>query len=258
MKRLLLCLILAVLIAFPAHFGYAAIDKTLVLYLSFDEGKGDEAKDGSTYGNDADVSTDVDWVDGYSGTAVDVPEGGQNCVTVPHTDSLVIEDEITIMAWIYLPEQKTSDTNQWLDKASHNGGEHKTYSMWLGGSGEIGGRLGSDQNRQGYSSGAERVEAGKWEHVALTVDDKSTKVYINGVLVNTQDKGWKFEGTNEFDLNIGCPKDRAAKTFNGFVDEVLIYSRALSEAEVNQAMTSGIAVSAKGRLSTTWANIKDQ
>ena len=257
MKRLLLGLILAVLIAFPAHFGYAA-DKTLVLYLSFDEGKGDKAEDGSTYGNDADVSADVEWGEGHSGTAVKVPEGGQNCVTVPHSDSLVIEEEITIMAWLNIPELKTSDTNQWLDKASHNGGENKTYSMWLNEDGSIGGRLGSDQNRQGYSGGDARLEDGKWEHVALTVDEKSTTVYVNGILANKEDKGWRFEGTTEFDLNIGCPKDRAGKSFNGFVDEVVIYSRALSEAEVNQVMTSGMAVSAKGKLSTTWASIKNQ
>ena len=256
MKRLTLILTLAALITLSAHFGYAAVDKTLVLYLSFDEGNGAEAKDGSTYGNHAAVDN-AKWVEGKYGGAVTVKEGGQSCVTVTHSDSLVIEDEITIMAWLYIPEVKMTDTNQWLDKASHNGGEHKTYSMWFNEDGSISGRLGSDQGRQGYSGGDVQPETGKWQHVALIVDDKFTTVYVNGELGNQQDKAWKFEGTTEENLNIGCPKDRAGKSFNGSVDEVVIYNRALSEAEIKDVMANGpLAVSQEGKLAGTWGEIK--
>ena len=256
MKRLALISVLAVVITLPAHFGYAAVDETLVLYLSFDEGAGAEAKDGSTYGNHAAVNN-ADWVEGKYGGAITVQEGGQDCVTVSHSESLVIEDEITIMAWLYIPELKTGDNNQWLDKASHNGGEHQTYSMWFAEDGTIHGRLGSDSGRKDYSGGDRVLEPDKWEHVALTVDAASTIVYVNGELTNQQDKPWQFVGTTEFDLNIGCPKDRAGKTFNGAIDEVVIYSRALSEAEINDVMENGpLAVSQEGKLAGTWGEVK--
>ena len=45
-------------------------DKELLLYLSFNEGKGKAMEDLSPHGNDAELVGDADWVDGKFGKAL--------------------------------------------------------------------------------------------------------------------------------------------------------------------------------------------
>ena len=255
MKRLLLSMVLVALILLPAHFAYTDLKDGLVLHLPFDEGNGNTAKDQSKNGNDATLDG-VDWIVGRHGKAIELEGEAGSCGVIPHNDSLVIEGEITIMMWLNIHEYKAGDIAQPLDKATHNGGEHKTYSMMID-QGRITGRFGSDQNRQGYTS-VEQLELDKWQHAAVTLDAKEYIVYLNGVEINKVGVAYKFEGTNTFDLNIGCPKDRPNYVYGGGIDELYIYSRALSEAEINQVMSKGASVEAKHKLATTWAGIKVQ
>ena len=99
MRKTFLGLALSVLIVLPAHFGYAADDESLVLYLPFDEGDGEVAEDLSMYGNDADIISNTEWVDGKYGNAVEISGASVDCVVVPNSDSLMIEGEITMMSW---------------------------------------------------------------------------------------------------------------------------------------------------------------
>ena len=255
MKKLLSSLILVALIILPVHLGYTDLSDGLVLHLPFDEGSGDVAKDLSGNDNDA-VITEGEWIVGQYGGAIGLAGEGASCATIPHNDSLVIEEEITIMAWLNIPEYKEGDIAQWLDKATHNGGEHKTYSMMID-QGRITGRFGSDQNRQGYSSDVQ-LALDKWEHAAVTLDANAYTVYLNGEAIATEAVAYRFEGTNNFDLNIGCAKDRPNYSYKGGVDDVRIYRRALSEAEINEVMSPATAVDVKNKLATTWAGIKVQ
>ena len=263
MRKLFLSLALAALITLPAHFGYAEIDETLVLYLTFNEGEGEEAKDLSQYGNHGELIGDVDWVEGKFGKAIEVLGNGENAVVVPHTDSLVIEGEITMMAWLN-PTGLHIEHNQWLDKACHNGGENNGYAMWINQDGSIGGRVGSDQGRQTFMAAEKPVELGEWQHVAFTYDGNAWAIYLNSELVKKEDKGFKLEGTNEFDISIGCPQQqetaRSLYYFNGAIDEVAVFNRALDEAEIKRFMNNppSAVVSAKGKLATTWASTKAQ
>ena len=55
---------------------YAGLnDKSLVLYLSFDEGKGKNAADGSVHGHDGELIEDPAWVDGQFGKALEFDVG---------------------------------------------------------------------------------------------------------------------------------------------------------------------------------------
>ena len=254
MRKLFLYAVLLTLVILPARFGYADIDGDMVLYLPFDEGNGNEAKDQSKNGNNAQLDG-VDWVDGKYGKAIALEGDGASCGLIPHNDSLIIEGEISILMWLKIDEYKAGEIAQPLDKATHNGGEHKTYSMMLN-QGIIHGRFGSDQNRQSYNSPTP-IELDKWEHCAVTLDADGYVVYLNGEEIAAEGVAYKFEGTNTNDLNIGCPKDRPQYGYKGLVDELIIYSRALTATEVKQVMEGGlVAVFPAGKLATTWGGLK--
>jgi len=257
MQRLFLSLFLAALIILPVHLGYAVIDDTIVIYLSFDEGTGNDARDQSTYGHHGEIIGNTDWTtDGKFGKAVEIAGENTDCVVVPAADSLKIEGEITMMAWIKSAGWE-GDGDQWIDKNCHNGGEKNSYGIGVFGA-NILMMCGETASRKNLEANP-LPEVNQWQHVAGTYDGSAMKIYLNGDLLGENAENFDFAGTNDSPLRIGCSKDRANYTFNGAIDEVIIYSRALGKTEVNNVMNNGIAaVSPSGKLTTTWSAIKKQ
>ena len=76
-KSRLITVVALSLMSLPAW----AADKSLVLYLPFDEGAGTTAKDVSTYNNPGTVVGGAAWVPGAKGTALEFVNGSR--VTIP-------------------------------------------------------------------------------------------------------------------------------------------------------------------------------
>ena len=109
MKNLILTLILLIsLLAIQNSF--AVLDDKLALYLSFDEGTGQTAKDASQNKNDGTLHQ-ANWAKGKYGSALSLSGEKGSWVEVPDAPSLDIRDEITLMAWVY-PTQFTTEWNR--------------------------------------------------------------------------------------------------------------------------------------------------
>ena len=65
---------------------------------------------------------------------------------------------------------------------------------------------------------------------------------------------------NDQDLRIGCAKNKPEYAFeDGIIDEVAIWSRALSEDEIRTVMRSPMfPVSPKDKVTTTWGDMKQK
>jgi hypothetical protein len=72
-----------------------------------------------------------------------------------------------------------------------------------------------------------------WHHVAMTYDDSYVRLYIDGVLASTTELMEPIP-LNDFILAIG-------DNFIGEIDEVKIFSRALSDSEIEDDYNEGIA-----------------
>lgn len=243
------------MLLFSTAFEAAIADKTLILYLPFDEGGGKKAKDQSQYSHDAEIIANIKWVDGKFGKAISIIAEGADCVNIPHADTLKVEGEITMMAWLQSAGW-AGDGDQWIDKNCHNGGEKNCYGIGVFGGSQILLMLGATDSRKDL--GVKIVpKVNAWEHVAATYDGQTMKMYLNGDKVGEKAEKFKFAGTNNLPLRIGCAKDRARYTFNGAIDEVVIFSRALDAAEIKAIMNSGLlAVSFQEKLTTTWGLVK--
>ena len=86
---------------------------------------------------------------------------------------------------------------------------------------------------------------------------KQSRIYINGKLSNEVAGGGLIAVSQDV-LVIGAAK-RGDLRFHGIIDEVGIYNRALTEAEVSQTM-QGFAqnVNSTGKSAVIWAKIKSQ
>ena len=196
MKRLLLSLVLEALIMLPSYFGYAVVDETILIYLSFDEGTGKDVKDQSQYGNHGAIVNNTEWTDGKFKKAVEIAGENTDCVVIPPSDSLKIEGEITMMAWINSAGWE-GDGDQWIDKNCHNGGEKNSYGIGVFGAnillmlGETGSRKNLEANPL--------PEVNEWQHVTGTYDGSAMKIYLNGDLLGENAEKFNFQGTNDSD-----------------------------------------------------------
>ena len=86
-------------------------------------------------------------------------------------------------------------------------------------------------------------------------------MYVDGKLANdSKATATKTLFDNETTLKIGQDFNEDAKRFfNGVIDEVAIFNRALNEAEIKTVMEGDfMAVDPTERLSITWAKLKRQ
>lgn len=73
------------------------------------------------------------------------------------------------------------------------------------------------------------VPVGEWAHVALVADGSSISVYLNGYGA-THNIG--ISAVDMGNIRIGSYKNWASRNFDGLIDEVAIYDRALTQEEI--------------------------
>jgi len=103
----------------------------------------------------------------------------------------------------------------------------------------------------------EDIPTEEWLHLLGTWDGKTVKYYENGKLEITHSISGSIKGGGLF-LGIGDRSDACnCDTIQGLIDEVRIYDRALSAAEVQGNYTGrGLAVTNFNKLSLIWGKVK--
>ena len=87
--------------------------------------------------------------------------------------------------------------------------------------------------------GTTKLTLGVWTHLATTVDGTNQRFYVNGVLVGTTASSGTIAVSNGA-LRIGGNASSTGEFFQGLIDEVRVYNRALSAAEIVTDMTAPI------------------
>lgn len=83
------------------------------------------------------------------------------------------------------------------------------------------------------------VKTGVWYHVAGTWDATGLKMYVNGVLENTNPIPNKTRTASGQKLEIGRQPYFPGRYFNGVIDEAMISNRSWSAAEVSKMYKAG-------------------
>jgi len=200
------------------------LDSSCVLALSFDEESGNIAYDQSQYGNDGTIYG-ATRVRGIIGKALSF-DGVDDYVEVPDSESLDITDAITIMAWIKRESTGTRDVIVAKECA---------YIFFIEDDDFLKAWLYDGNIYNGFKS--VKITDNKWHFVAMTFDinlaENQLKFYLDGVLASTHTHTKQIY-TSTYSLKIGLINPGWAKPgwFDGIIDEVRIYNRALSEKEI--------------------------
>ncbi len=214
-----------------------AVDKSLVLYLPFDEGAGNVTKDASSYGNDGSIVGDAAWVEGYKGTALEFVTGSH--VTIPEIPEYDISAEVSLMAWV----NATTNPN-WgrvIDKS-----QYQTSGFDLVLTQNVGlARLEFFvANTTSIVDSTTVVMDGEWHFIAGTFGAATLRAYVDGVLEG------EATSVNQVDINpndlpvmiAGETSSNGGQQYFGSIDEVAMYNRELSEDEIADIFVNGMAL----------------
>ena len=252
-------IVTALILAIGLPISYAADDPTLRGLWLFNEDGGDVVADSSGNSNDGEMSG-VEWTDGKFGSALQF--AGTGCVTVPHAESLSIEEgAISITAWI----TQDGSASSWctvICKGPFAGGATENYAVFSEtGAAFICTTLTMDSGERWWTTsgdGSLPIDS-EWYHFATTYDGKDLRYYLNGEEVAIHAKTGDLT-PNEEDLTLGC-RSNDGISWGGIIDELSLFSRALTAEEVKTIMDDGLegflAVEPSGKLAATWGEIKE-
>lgn len=247
------CLTISIVISLMfAGLSYSKIDEGSIIGMwLFDEGEGDVVGDSSGNGNNGTLINGPKWVEGKFGEALEFSGAGDYVDTELNTNDL--SSPITISLWMNATQIKKSPLVSGYNNANPNANRWD-IQLNRDGAGKI--RWVEHEGRDGAISST-TIEAGTWYHIAVIHDlpNGESMIFVNGVLENT--------AKIEQGLNTGRVvqfADGDGDTYGGLIDEVAIFNVALSEDDITNIMGNGLggmlSVFDKGKLATTWANIK--
>lgn len=214
----------------------------------FDEGSGDVAADASGNGNDGTVNNGG-WAAGKYGGALEL-NGVDSNVEVPHGGALSV-NQFTLMAWVDVP----AFTGGWQTIATQNtDGPTRNYGLFINdGSGLIHYSFTSGNAWNSFNANLNVVGDG-WHHIAATYDNATFKCYVDGA-IDGETAVDLVPDTAESVVTIGSWV--GGGWLAGKIDEVALYSNALTDAEIAAAMTGqATAVAPGGKLAVTWGSLR--
>ncbi|MDD3927196.1 MAG: LamG domain-containing protein, partial [bacterium] len=205
-----------------------------------DEGQGTTAGDSSDNNNNGtlvNMDTNTCWVNGRLGKALAF-DGVNDYVNCGSNSSLNITDAITIETWIKFDSfaDWVRPLNNNLYQIFHRGGsDHRIFFLYH----IVENTRSGDSSWNNWSGVASTtsLQAGQWYHVACVKSGNTMSIYINGVKERELDclAGYTIDNTQMTNLNLGA----GYNYFNGQLDEVRIYSTALSADSIYQHYFEG-------------------
>ncbi len=223
-----------VIAMFMAMVGGVSASEGAVGYWNFDEGSGMVA--GDSAGDNDGTLIGATWTDGVSGSALSF-DGVDDYVNIGNGASLQIDNDITVELWAKTPT--ASATKVFISKYADS---ERGWEMWHDNTGKVtfGGRDGSGDYR---SSGiVTEIDDGEWHHIVGQRSGSVWKIFVDGDLSDKNDVGTTGSiNAPALDLVIGEESSNLGVGFqyNGKIDEVVIYDRALSAEEIKTSYESG-------------------
>jgi chitodextrinase len=199
----------------------------LVAAYSFDAGSGTEATDVSDSGNTGAISGASWSAQGKFGNALSF-DGLDDWVTVNDAASLDLSTGMTLEAWVF-----PTAPGGWRTAILKEQPGHLAYAMYA--------NTDSDQpSGEIYTTGSNAIRGpaslplNAWTHIAVTYDGAVLALYVNGTLAGSQTVSGSVVNSAE-PLRIGG-NGVWGEFFQGLIDEVRIYNRPLTAAEIQADM----------------------
>ncbi len=201
-----------------------------VAHWKFDEGSGATANDSSGNGNTGTLTNGPTWVAGRIGGAISF-DGVNDHVNVPDSNVLDVTSAFTLTAWVNPPSAYTDFRSVLI----------KNYVYYI--YAYISGYCGAGNPMGGFTTGssnvvchAQALALNTWTSLAVSYDGSVLKFFRNGVEVASAPASGSLPPTTG---SLQIAASQFGEYFRGLIDDVRVYNRALSSAEIQSIYTEG-------------------
>ncbi len=249
MAKILFC---SMILVFLTNVSLAGV----VLELHFDEGAGDNVADTSGEGNDGKI-VGAEWTEGKVGKALEFDGAGAH-VEIPDSQSLQITDDMTVASWVLFHSLGASGNhdaiiakgNTWSFITFGRSNPPYQFAWW-------------DNTAKNLMPGEPKwiasgwvPEVDTWYHLAVTMKSGDRLLfYRDGEIIEESPYPLSIPAGAGSAIWVGKGNGNT-ENFGGIIDEVMILNEALSLEGVRSLMIGSSAVQPSGKLTTTWAGVK--
>ncbi|MCG8352692.1 MAG: LamG domain-containing protein, partial [Chloroflexales bacterium] len=222
--------------------GRTDLQRGLIAAYAFAEGAGATTADSSGHGHTGAISGATWTSAGQTGPAL-VFDGVDDWVTVNDSPTLAVTTDLTVMGWVkptalggwrtIVFKEQPNDFVYALD-ADADGAAPAGY-VYAGG--------------QVEARGTEPLALNTWTHVALTYDGVDLILYVDGIPVQVQAASGALPASDGA-VRIGGNAPWG-EFFQGTIDELRIYARALSPTAIQAARTTPVGAEATADADAT-------
>jgi concanavalin A-like lectin/glucanase superfamily protein len=215
-------------------------DPSVIAYYDFQAGKGallenhaktGKALDGKIHG--------AAWTQGrWPGKGALRFDGKNDYVTIPHTRVLAVFDKaaggtgaLTVEVWV---KARSGQEAGIVDKTSTGWGKLTPFGVWISSKRAM---AGSGDGTAGQSvRDTVLFSLDTWTHLVLTLDRRALSLYKDGARISRRPLTISPRDNGK-PLLLGCMK-RKLYHYDGAMDEVIIYNRALTSSEIGKRFRS--------------------
>ncbi|NCC23172.1 MAG: LamG domain-containing protein, partial [Alphaproteobacteria bacterium] len=214
----------------------AAVTSGLVAHLKLDEASGTSAADSSGYGNAGTLANmaGTEWTSGVLDGALQF-DGTDDYISIAHDPSLNFgTGDFSIGGWVNGNYSLVLDEYPKLYDKIDSSGTEFGFGVWISGSNDedypscewiVSG------NWYFASATGVSVRDGNWHHIMCVRNGSDLDIYVDGQLRGTYAGATQSIDT-AVDATIGYSVAWDSDAYTGLIDDVRIYNRALSPAEV--------------------------
>jgi hypothetical protein len=214
-----------------------AADKSLVLYLPFDEGAGTTARDVSTYNNPGTIVGGAGWVAGAKGMALEFVSGSR--VTIPEIPQYDVTAAVSLLAWV-----KATTVPNWARVIDKSQWQTTGFDLVLTQNVGLPRLEFFVNNTTSLVDGTTVVADNEWHFIVGTFGNKTLRMYVDGQREGEAPSTGQVDiNPNDWPLMVGAESSsNGGQQYFGSIDEVAMYDRALSADEVTAIFQNGMPV----------------
>ncbi|MBN1510198.1 MAG: LamG domain-containing protein [Sedimentisphaerales bacterium] len=198
----------------------------LVAWWRFDGKAGKQVTDASGHGHTGQIRGDPTWTSGISGGALQF-DGKGDYVEIGANPEFNMTGQITVAAWFKIAsfDKESQALVTKGDRAWRLQKNRGTNSLLFACFGL------KTADEWGATRGRTKVDDDRWHHAVGVYDGTRIALYIDGKLDASAPASGRI-ATNDEPVLIGENSERPNRFWHGLIDEVRIYSYALSEDEI--------------------------